>query len=277
MPVLPAKGLTWPRECRLWRWQSDRIHTSTIEEQGKHPNQSVLERSSARTDTMLTYRDREIPETLTEIVAARHSALIVHELLNDWCAQGGALDRIGHRIDASGILPATVELIDAARRHAVPVIYVRYTMHADHSTFSDPAIRRYRRGGSFGQTDLPAMVVDGTWGWENLDEVAPLEGDMIVRKYRPDAFFATPLDALLRWNAISTAIFVGIGLEVGIVPSVMHAFNLGYFAVGVENCMQAVDPARQGDALNYIRDWGAVADHGAVIDVWQNTNGGGAG
>ena len=229
---------------------------------------------SGRVDAMLIHQDREIPETLREVVAPCHTALIVHELLNDWCAEGGALDRLGHRIDASDILLPSVALVHAARQRAVPVIHVRYTMHADHSTFSDPAIRRYLGGGSFGRRELPTMVVDGSWGWQNLDDVAPKDGDIIIRKYRPDAFFATPLDALLRWNAIRTVVFIGIGSEVGIVPSVMHAFNLGYYAVAPEDCIRPVDPARGGDALRYIRDWGITAGHREIMDVWHEARDG---
>ena len=220
---------------------------------------------------MLTHCHREIPETLGEVVDPRHTALIVHELLNDFCAVGGVLDRLGHRIDASEILPPTIVLIAAARRHGIRVIYVRYTMHADHSTFSDPVIRRYLGGASYSRGKLPAMVVDGTWGWENLDEVAPQEQDIVVKKYRPDAFFATPLDALLRWNALKTAVIVGIGSEVGIVPSVMHAFNLGYFTVTVEDCIRPSDPARGEDALRYIRDWGLTTNHTELIELWNGS------
>lgn len=217
---------------------------------------------------MLTYKGRQIPETLEEIIDPGHTALIVHEMLNDFCAEGGAFDKMGIRIDVSGIVGAVVKLIDEARRQNVRVIYVRYTHHADHATYSDPVVRKYWE--SISKSDRGSVVIEGTWGWENIDEVKPQDGELIVRKYRPDAFFGTPLDELLRWNGIRTIVIVGVGAEVGIVPSVMHAHNLGYFSVAVGDCIRPTDPKRLHDAMLYIGDWALVEDHTTLIETWRS-------
>lgn len=217
---------------------------------------------------MQASKDRQIPETFEEIVDPGHTALIVHEMLNDFCAEGGVFDRLGRRIDVSGIVQPVVSLIAEARERGIRLVYVRYTMHADGSTFSDPALRRHR-GSSSGPEDVALPVVDGTWGWENLDEVQPAAQDFIVRKYRPDAFFATPLDALLRWNGIKTLVIVGVGAEVGIVPTVMHAYNLGYFTVAVGDCIRPTDPSRLEDAMRYIGDWAIIKSHAELMDFWR--------
>ncbi|MFQ5876047.1 MAG: hypothetical protein ACE5JL_19915, partial [Dehalococcoidia bacterium] len=80
---------------------------------------------------MLTYKGRQIPETFEEIIDPKHTALIVHELLNDFCAEGGAFDKAGHRIDVSGIVDPVVRLIEGAREQNIHIIYVRYTLRAD--------------------------------------------------------------------------------------------------------------------------------------------------
>ena len=76
-----------------------------------------------------------------------------------------------------------------------------------------------------------AWAVEGTPGWEIADAVEPVPGDWLIRKYRPDAFFATPLDSMMRWNGIRTLVVVGVGAEVGVLPTLMTASNLGYFTV----------------------------------------------
>ena len=43
---------------------------------------------------MISYKGRSIPQTFEEIVDPRHTALVVHELLNDFCAKGGAFDKL---------------------------------------------------------------------------------------------------------------------------------------------------------------------------------------
>ncbi len=83
---------------------------------------------------MITYKGRQIPETLEEIIDPKHTALIIHELLNDFCAKGGGLDKTGTRIDTSKILPPIQKLLETARKKNVKVMYVRATNHADNST-----------------------------------------------------------------------------------------------------------------------------------------------
>ncbi len=113
---------------------------------------------------MIEFKGRQIPETLAEILAPAHTVLLVHELLNDFCAVGGKFDKAGRRLDASGILPATVETIAAARAAGVRVIYIRYTRHTDYSSHSDPAIRKAWAQISGDPVDNLAMAtVEGTW------------------------------------------------------------------------------------------------------------------
>ncbi len=220
---------------------------------------------------MIEFKGRQIPQTLAEVVDPAHTAVVVHELLNDFCAKGGLFDKAGRRIDASGILPATISIIEAARAAGIRVMYVRYTRHRDYSSHSDPVIRKaWPMISTDAANNLMLSTVEGTWGWEFLDEVKPEPDDLVLRKYRPDAFYGTHLDDLLRWNGIKSIVLVGIGAEVGLVPTVMHGFNLGYFCVGVEDAVRTVDPARREDALRYIADWGLVATEQDVINVWRS-------
>lgn len=223
---------------------------------------------------MIEFKGRQIPETLAEVIDPAHTALVVHELLNDFTAPGGAFDKAGRRIDTAEIMPAAVKTIAAARAAGVPVIYVCYTRHADYSSHSDPVIRKaWPVISEDPANNLVLTTIEGTWGWEFRDEVKPEPGDRVLRKYRPDAFFGTHLDHLLRWGGIKSIVLIGIGSEVGLVPTVMHGFNLGYFCVGVEDAMRPSDPARREDALRYIADWGLVATQREVADVWAGKPG----
>ena len=141
---------------------------------------------------MIEFKGRQIPETLAEIVDPAHTALVVHELLNDFSAKGGWFDKAGHRIDASSILPATIKLIASARAAGIRVIYVRYTRHRDYSSHSDPVIRKaWPMISENPDNNMVLATIEGTWGWEFLDEVKPEPDDLVLRKYRPDAFFGT--------------------------------------------------------------------------------------
>lgn len=216
-----------------------------------------------------THEGRPIPRSIEEILNPRHTVLIVHEMLNAFVAEGGAFDKSGRRIDVSGIVEPMVKLIAAARAKNVRIAYVRWTTYPDGST-SNIWTRR-PPSGSEERRPPPSTISthEGTWGWENLHAVKPQEGDWVLRKYRPDAFFATALDALLRWNDLRTIVIVGVGAEVGIVPTLMTASNLGYLRVAVSDCIRPTDPKRMDDAMRYIADHATIKTHKEVIDIWN--------
>ncbi len=204
------------------------------------------------------------PTPLSQVVAPGHTVLLVHEVLNAFVSEGGWFEERGERIDITGIMDPMVKLIAAARENGVRVAYVRWTTYPDYSNYGPPR-----------DIDPAAPVAtnqmhEGTWGWENPPEIAPAPFDWILRKYRSDAFIATPLDELLRWNEITTIVIVGVGAEVGIVPTLSTAEILGYATVAVEDAIRPTEPARLADAMLYINDHARVVTHTDVIDAWNN-------
>ena len=212
-------------------------------------------------------RGRQTPNTDAEMLNPKHSLLLLHEMQNDFISKGGAFDQFGERIDAEGILQPVARLLAEARAKNVPVAYVNWTNYADHSTFFDhPSRRTLLRSGAMGSR---GWAVEGTPGWEIADPVKPAPGDWVIRKYRPDAFFATPLDSLMRWNGVKTVVIVGVGAEVGVVPTLMSASNLGYSTVAVSDCLRAADPARMEDAMRYIADQAMLKTHTELLEIWR--------
>ena len=204
-----------------------------------------------------------------DILSPQHTAVIVHEMLNDFLSAGGAYDKRGRRYDperTATIVPPMQKLLAAARANGVRVAYVRWTTHADGST-SNPTARTQGDAAS-GQAPAP-IGVEHSWGWEIIDELKPVEGDWVLRKYRPDAFFGTILDPLLRWNGIKTIVFVGIGAEIGGLPTLMHASNLGYARVAVSDGILSSNPARMEDAMMHIGENAILRTSQEVIDVWK--------
>jgi nicotinamidase-related amidase len=62
---------------------------------------------------------------------------------------------------------------------------------------------------------LPARTVEGTRGWEVVDELKPQAGDIVFKKRRPSAFIATDLDLILRNRDIRTVVLTGGSTEGG--------------------------------------------------------------
>jgi nicotinamidase-related amidase len=218
-----------------------------------------------RTTPTVTYEEREIPNTVEEILNPKHTVLLVHEMLNTFVTRGSGFDKQGHRIDCDAILDPMARLIEKAREKKVRVAYVRWTTYADGSASADPS----RRNIVALRPPTNDSTIEGTAGWEIASAVKPAPGDWVLRKYRPDAFFATPLDTLMRWNGIKTLVIVGPGAEVGILPTLMHASNLGYFRIAVKDLIVAADPNRLDDAMKFIADQAMIKTQREIMDIWQ--------
>ena len=111
-------------------------------------------------------------------------------------------------------------------------------------------------------------LVDGTWGWETIPELAPQPGETIIRKYRVDAFIGTPFEYFLRINRIRTIVHTGIATEVGILPTAWHALNMGFFVVVPEDCVGAMEP-QYGDAMAFLRRLAIVTKSSEIEQAWK--------
>jgi nicotinamidase-related amidase len=203
---------------------------------------------------------RDTSNSLDEILDPKHTAIIVHEMINDLAAR--------YRPEQmAAILPPIQKLLASAREKDVRVIYVRYTKHADGSTSSDPL----RSNSLSGREPEDRSTIEGETGWEVIDALKPKPQDLVLRKYRPDAFYGTILDSILRWNGIKTVVIVGLGAAVGVVPTVTTAANHGYSCVAVSDGLLSTDPKRTADALTYLGEQAIVRTHADVIDVWARS------
>ena len=160
-------------------------------------------------------------------------------------------------------------LIAQARKTGVKVMYVRYTSYADYRTLNDPMIlRSYEKISDPNSPPPPGR--EGTWGWEIHDAVKSQEGETVLTKYRTDCFIGTSLELLLRSSGIKTIVIVGIGAEAGIVPTVTHAFNLGFFVVAPGDCIRGTLPEWLDDAMKFIGRVAIVRPSSDVIKVWAS-------
>lgn len=68
----------------------------------------------------------------------------------------------------------------------------------------------------------------GTPGWEIHPSIAPVEGDMVVRKQSPDAFHGTNLQGELESRCIKKLVVAGLQTEYCIDATCRRAYSLGY-------------------------------------------------
>lgn len=131
----------------------------------------------------------EIPFTETVELPARETALIVVDMQRDFVEPTGKLPVP----TAPQTVPVIRKLLQQARSAGVRVFYT-----LDTHLKEDPEFALWGE-----------HVVEGTPGWEIVDDLKPQEGDILIRKTRYDGFYGTPLDDLLRVYGIRNVVVVG--------------------------------------------------------------------
>nr|WP_283809181.1 cysteine hydrolase family protein [Tumebacillus amylolyticus] len=102
------------------------------------------------------------------------------------------------------LLQTLQNLIGRARTAGVEVIYVRHEGGPGH------------------------LLERGKPEWEIHPEIAPLAGELVVDKNRPDSFFETVLQEELQARGVTDLVICGIQTDVCVDTTTRRAFSLGY-------------------------------------------------
>jgi nicotinamidase-related amidase len=176
----------------------------------------------------------EVLTSLEERVAPAHTALLVVDMQNDYCAPGGAADREGRDIrPAQAMVPRLRALVDAAREVQVPVLWAQYTLGPGSAGLSGPEL--LRRGHNFRGA---AATIKGTWGHAIMDGLGyrPNE-DLAFEKRRLSCFVGTELDLYLRSRGIKTLVVTGVVTQGCVETTVRDAACYDYYVAVVADCV----------------------------------------
>jgi ureidoacrylate peracid hydrolase len=221
---------------------------------------------------MLEIAGKQVFTTLEELVDPAHTALLVIDMQRDFCTPGGAFDQLG--VDISmypPMVPRLARLIDGARAAGVPVFYIQMTVLPGRISDSPAQIRFNLRLhlGSDGVVEPLDYTPDGSEGQEIIPELAPRDGDVVVKKYRSSAFWGTNLDMLLRANAIKTCVVSGCTTEGCVESTARDAMFGDYYVVIPEDCVASDDRAQHDASLLLMRHRFDLAPSDAILEVWS--------
>lgn len=138
------------------------------------------------------------------IIPTNSSALIIVDMQNDFVHPEGKL----FSPNSQNIIQPIKTLLENARQNKVKVIYTQDT-HFHNDPVEFPIWGEH--------------VVKGSWGWQIIDELKPLDREIIIEKLRYDAFFGTPLDHILRIYNIKNLLVVGTVANICVLHTVSSA------------------------------------------------------
>lgn len=167
-------------------------------------------------------------------------------------------------VKKTGLIQRVRKVMDAARRTGMLVITVKVD-------FSAGKFPRYPTRGEFckiiaAENDAGQVLRPGVWGYETVEEVAPLEGEPVVLKRHMSAFAGSNLDEVLRARGITDIALTGVATSYVVTATNWSALNYGYSCIVIEDCCTTHNDEAQAAAINTLR---AIADICAAEEFMQ--------
>ncbi len=200
---------------------------------------------------------------LTDLAArlsSAHTALVVIDMQNDFCAPGGWTQTVVKKdtTACAAVAPAIARLVTTARAASVPVVWVR----ADYSNdrVVEPMLARTLRLGA------PECCVPGTWGADWFGGLVPLAGEPVVTKHCYSGFGGTDLEIQLRRRGIRTLVFTGVQTHVCVESTLRDAHTRGYYCVLAEDAVASHTPPAHEQTIAAVRFlFGDVASVDTIV------------
>ncbi|WP_210492401.1 cysteine hydrolase family protein [Microvirga antarctica] len=198
-------------------------------------------------------------------------ALVIVDMQNDFVRVGAPLEVPATR----DTLEQHRRLIDAFRRRALPVVYLRWI-----SVPQDPYLQLLPHFSWVGNLDeniaacRPGrMRYYSELGAESdaaavIDELAPCDGDLQIDKRGYGGFLGTELHERLQALGVQSLIVTGVVAEICVEDTVRQAFQFHYRTTVVSDAVASRRPDRQAAMLERIAaGYGWVSTSDEVVDA----------
>jgi len=162
-------------------------------------------------------------------------AVIIIDMLNDFVTGDLKCER------AKPIIPNLKKLVDAARKHSIPVIY----SNDAHYLADAEVVQKWGK-----------HAIKGTKGAEVIPELKPTPKDYIIEKRTYSGFYETGLDPLLRsmydGEGVKTVILGGLHTNICVRHTAADAFFRGYKITVARDGVEAFTKEDHEQGLKYL-------------------------
>lgn len=128
-------------------------------------------------------------------------------------------------------IPHIQRLLTASRQAGIPIFYS--------TGMSDPAAPGWSKSSRSGGHESPDPEMRARRARANdiIDEVAPLDSEVVIRKSSPSAFWGSPLAGHLTFHGIDTVIVCGESTSGCVRASVVDGCSYRFRVMVVEECV----------------------------------------
>lgn len=192
------------------------------------------------------YLDAE-PQSVT--IDANKTALLIVDMQNDFCTEGGWLHSRGIDISPNRkpIIPLQ-QTIAASRAANIPVVWVNWGVRKDLLNIAPSLQHAHNPRGNETSLGQPVpgtrseVIAVGSWGAQVVDEINPGSDDHQITKHRFSAFWDCETDAVLRNLGVTTLLIAGVNLDQCVMTTLEDATFLGYDVILLEDCSATTSP-----------------------------------
>ncbi|MGH1359010.1 MAG: cysteine hydrolase family protein [Burkholderiaceae bacterium] len=199
-------------------------------------------------------------------------ALIIIDMQRDFIEPGGFGASLGNDVAPLGaIVPTVRRLLEAFRRHRLPVIHTRECHQPDLSdcppaklTRGNPALRIGDPG------PMGRILIAGESGADIIPALTPEPGELVINKPGKGGFYGTALGEELASRKIQQLIFAGVTTEVCVQTTMREANDRGFDCLLATDATESYFPQFKLATIDMIHAQGAIVGWTATVDQILN-------
>jgi len=204
---------------------------------------------------------KQIAANLAEIVAPKHSALLIWDM--EYAIGPNAFNY-------KDILANLKSLSAVAREVGVPVFY---SVQTGFDLLKEEAPVWVRVRMKRAKASDPSQLLkekENPHDREIVEELKPQPKDIVFQKRRPDAFVGTDLDLILRSKGVRTILIGGVATEGGVEGTARSGRNLGYDIVVLKDCVGSRNRELHELALKLMEQTHFdISTAGEIAEIWR--------
>lgn len=188
------------------------------------------------------------------------TALLVIDMQRDFVEPGGFGETLGNDVrQLRAVIAPLRRTLAATRAAGVTVIHTREGHLPDLSDCPPAKLNRGRPSMRIGDPGPGGRIlIRGEHGHGIIDELAPVDGELVIDKPGKGAFYRTALGEVLTAAGITSLVVTGVTTEVCVHTTVREANDRGYECLVLSDCVGSYFPEFQAAGLAMIAAQGGI-------------------